>query len=751
MSRAGLFGPPLPEEAGARETLVAELERIVFRNEENGYTIAAGFCHPAGDRVTIVGSFPGLSPPDRIEAQGRWSVHPRFGRQFLAECVRFVPPSTVDEIRDYLSTGIVRGIGAKTAEALVRAFGDRTLEVLDLEPDRVSEVPGLKGKRGIAILDAWRAHKGVRDLFLFLHGLGIGAARAARIHRLWGADAMRRIRDDPYALADEVEGIGFLTADRVAQGLGIEADAPRRLEAGLRHVLQEACEGEGHACLSRSILAGRTGRLLECPAESLEAALERAIAARRISVDPDFPGDVWLPALLEAERSAAVRLLEIANAPLSPAVRRAAISAKVGASRLERLSADQREAALAALRGKVSAITGGPGVGKTTLLADLLRFLAEAGAKIALAAPTGRAAKRLSEATGFEAKTLHRLLLYDPHANEWGRNRDRPLPVDFVCVDEASMIDLPLLARLVDATPPEASLLFVGDADQLPSVGPGTVLDDLLSCGRFPVSRLTEIFRQAGESEIVRNAHRVNRGEIPDLTPARFDAPWGDFLFFPARDAAAAADLVVRLASDEIPRRLGIDPVSGLQVLVPMHKGDCGAEALNKRLRAALNPSAPAAAPFAPGDKVMQIRNDYDKEVFNGDVGRVSALDAQARRLAVRFPDKEVAYGFDETDTLARAYAVTIHKSQGSEYGAVVVAILREHRILLQRNLLYTAITRGRRLVAIVGDPAAVAMAVRRAHASRRLGRLCERLGGTKAAEGDGYEPDAGFSGSPIS
>lgn len=721
---------------GAPRTFQAVLERIVFRNEETGWTVASARARDGGERVTLAGEIAGVDVPDRVEVTGLWVVHPRFGRQFqVAEC-RFVPPSTAEEIRDYLATGVVKGIGPKTADSLVGRFGEHTLEILDRDPARIALVPGLRGKRGRAIRDAWQGHKGVRDTFFFLHGLGIGAARAARIRGRYGAGTIERVRQDPYALADEVFGIGFVTADRIALGLGVAADAPRRLEAGLEYVLREACESSGHVCLPADPLAGRAASLLGVDPAAAAEALETVVARGRIARDEAHAADVYPPALLDAERRAAERLSALARAPAAAVLRAARAGLVSDRAAIRDLTDAQRGAVRTALSSKVSIITGGPGVGKTTLLKGLLRLLRDAGARIALAAPTGRAAKRLAETTGEPAKTIHRLLLYDPKTNEWGRNRDAPLPADFVCVDEASMIDVPLMARLADAIPDPAAALLVGDADQLPSVGPGSVLKDLIQCGRFPVARLTEIFRQARESLIVANAHRVNRGEMPLLPTAGPGDPWGDFLFLKALEAERAADYAVRLASEAIPRRLGLDPVDGVQVLVPMHKGACGTEALNRALRRVLNPSAPEDAPFAPGDKVMQIKNDYEKEVFNGDVGRVEAVDSSTRGIRVAFPERSVEYAQDEAGALLRAYAISIHKSQGSEYPAVVVALLREHHVLLQRNLLYTAITRGRRFVAVVGDPSAVASAVHRAEAAKRNGHLRERLAERQGATG---------------
>ena len=713
-----------------RELLAGQVERVTFRSEESGFVVLRVRVRGRHDAATVVGHAAAVSAGEEVRASGSWTNDPKHGPQFRAETLTTVAPTSAEGIERFLASGLVRGVGPHFARRLVEAFGTGVFGVIESEPARLLEVPGVGPLRAERIVASWAEQRAVREIMLFLHAHGVGTSRAVRIYRTYGADAISVVSEDPYRLARDVRGIGFVTADALARKLGIPEDAMVRVRAGLSHVLATALD-EGHCGLPREALIPRAAELLGRPETQVAEALELELAEARLV--PEEAGGrpcVFLPALHAAERAVAARLATLAaGAPpwkrIDPEEAVPWVEARTGIS----LSASQRAAVATFLRAKVLVLTGGPGVGKTTLVDALLRIVLDASLRIALAAPTGRAAKRLSESTRSEAKTIHRLLEVDPSTGRFRRGRDNPLEADLVVVDEVSMVDVLLARALLEAIPDGAALLLVGDADQLPSVGPGQVLRDVLSSSAVPSVRLSEVFRQAAESRIVVGAHRVREGHLPDLTN-----PAGtDLFFFDAKEPEEAARRVVEVVSERIPRRFGLDPRRDVQVLVPVHRGPLGARALNEALGKALNPDgAPRVSRFgqdlAPGDRVMQVENDYDREVYNGDLGLVTAVDPGESELRVSFDGREVAYAFDELDVLQLAWATTIHKSQGSEYPAVVVPLAMTHYAMLERNLLYTAMTRGRKLVVLVGDRRAIAVAARRSSAGSRVTRLAELL-----------------------
>ncbi len=675
-----------------------------------------------------------------------------------------VAPATLDGIRRYLGSGLIKGIGPEFAGRIVERFGIATLEVLDRDPGRISEVTGIGPARARSIREAWAGQREVRKVMVFLQGYGVSPAFAARIYRRYGVAAIARVRENPYRLAFDVWGIGFLSADKLAAALGIEKESDVRIAAGVRHVLEESA-GKGDVFVPRERLAreaagllGVTESMADGGIDQLARAGEAAIDARIAAPGLDGGAAIYETGLYRAEVAAAAGLRQLLASPPPPVridVDRALAWYENEAGIA--LAAQQAEAVRRAIGGKVVVITGGPGVGKTTIIRGVVSILTRKGLRVALAAPTGRAAKRLSEATGAPASTLHRLLEWRPAEGRFGRNPDRPLEIDLLVVDEASMLDVRLAADLVAALPASARLCLVGDVDQLPSVGPGTVLRDVIASGVVPVVRLTEIFRQAAQSLIVLNAHRIHEGEMPELGAAPPAAAAGagaaagvgagaggtaggpiadnrDFFFIEEDDPARAALLIRDLVSVRLPRRYGFDPLE-IQVLSPMHRGDLGAGNINLLLQETLSAGAASLArgarTFRTGDKVMQIRNDYDKEVWNGDIGRVVEADGASQTLMVRFDDRDIEYGLDEIDQLTLAYAATVHKSQGSEYAAVVIPVHTQHYMMLQRNLLYTAVTRGKRLVVLVGSRKALGMAVRNAEIALRCSGLAERLRST--------------------
>jgi exodeoxyribonuclease V alpha subunit len=742
------------------EVLAGSIERVTFHNASNGFCVLRIKARGHRELVTVVGHAAEISAGEWVTVSGTWVNSREHGQQFRAAFLRSSPPTTAEGIEKYLGSGMIRGIGPIYASKLVAAFGAEVFEVIEQAPERLREVPGIGQVRASRIAQAWADQKVVREIMVFLHSHGVGTARAVRIFKTYGNDAVQVMAENPYRLARDIRGIGFRTADAIAARLGIEPTATIRLRAGINYALLEA-SGEGHCGLPTAELLKLAGELLavERPGadptdtsaasrrEPLEPALiqtaldlelsEGSVVADTLAGEPA----IFLAHLHRDERRIAESLQELAlGTPPWGAIDAAKAIGWVEQRLGLQLAASQKQAVELALACKLLVITGGPGVGKTTLINAILQILAAKKLRIQLCAPTGRAAKRMSEATGLEAKTIHRLLEFDPASYGFRRNAELPLECDLLVVDETSMVDVPLMAALLAAVPPEAALLLVGDVDQLPSVGPGQVLADAIASGALAVARLTEVFRQAASSRIITTAHAINAGTIPDLRSPP-EGTSSDFYFLPADTPEQAVSLILKVVGERIPARFGFDPVGEVQVLCPMARGGCGSRSLNIELQQLLNPDPTEQVErfgwrFAPGDKVMQIANDYEKEVFNGDVGTIDAIDSDNSELSVLFPTSEagtagsraVVYGWGELDHLVPAYACTIHKSQGSEYPAVVIPLLTQHYAMLQRNLVYTGLTRGKQLVVLVGQKKALAMAVKNHLGRRRYTKLAEWL-----------------------
>ncbi|MEU3459911.1 ATP-dependent RecD-like DNA helicase [Streptomyces sp. NPDC006733] len=725
--------------------LEAVLERITYANEDNGYTVArVDTGRGAGDLLTVVGALLGAQPGESLRMEGRWGSHPQYGKQFTVENYTTVLPATIQGIRRYLGSGLIKGIGPKIADRIVEHFGTETLDVIEGAPKRLIEVPGLGPKRTKMIAIAWEEQKAIKEVMVFLQGVGVSTSIAVRIYKNYGDASISVVRNQPYRLAADVWGIGFLTADRIAQAVGIPHDSPERVKAGLQYALSQATDS-GNCFLPEEQLLSDSVKLLQVDAGLVIDCLAELVGEEgvvRESVPDPEGGDpvraVYLVPFHRAEISLAGQLLRLLRGPEDrlPLFQDVQwdkaltwLAGRTGAD----LAEEQQQAVRLALTQKVAVLTGGPGCGKSFTVRSVVTLAQAKKAKVVLAAPTGRAAKRLSELTGMEASTVHRLLELKP-GGDAAYDKDRPLDADLVVVDEASMLDLLLANKLAKAVPPGAHLLFVGDVDQLPSVGAGEVLRDLLAEGSpVPAVRLTRIFRQAQQSGVVTNAHRINSG-TPPITQGL-----PDFFLFPEEDTEEAGRLTVEVAARRIPAKFGLDPRRDIQVLAPMHRGPAGAGALNGLLQQAITPARPdlperrfGGRTFRVGDKVTQIRNNYDKGangVFNGTVGVVTALDTVEQKLTVLTDeDEEIPYDFDELDELAHAYAVTIHRSQGSEYPAVVIPVTTGAWMMLQRNLLYTAVTRAKRLVVLVGSRKAIAQAVRTVSAGRRFTALDHRL-----------------------
>jgi exodeoxyribonuclease V alpha subunit len=722
-------------------TLDAVLERITYANQETGYTVARVATARGSDLLTVVGPLLGAQPGESLRLRGRWRSHPQYGRQFEVETFQTVLPATVQGIRRYLGSGLIKGIGPRMAERIVDHFGAATLQVIEEAPDRLVEVPGLGPKRTAMITIAWQEQQAIKEVMVFLQGVGVSTSLGVRIYKAYGDTAISVVRTQPYRLAAEVWGIGFKTADQIAQQLGIPPDSPQRVKAGLQFVLSQASE-DGHCYLPRAELLTRAAELLGVDADLAEGCLAELVVEEGV-IQEELSGaegpvtGVWLVPFHRAERSLAGGLRRLLDAPADRLAAFQHVDWRAALGWLERtsgsaLAPEQAAAVRLALTQRVAVLTGGPGCGKSFTVRAIVALAKAKRARVLLAAPTGRAAKRLSELAGLEAATLHRLLELRP-GGDAAYHRQRPLDADLVVVDEASMLDVLLANTLVKAVPPGAHLLLVGDADQLPSVGPGQVLRDLLAAEAIPQVRLTKIFRQAQHSGVVTNAHRVNAGRLP-LTQGL-----GDFFLFAEEDPERVAELVVDIVANRLPRRFGLDPRAQVQVLCPSHRGPAGAGALNQRLQQALTPADPArperrygGRTYRVGDKVTQVRNNYDKSIFNGTIGVITALSVEEQQLRVATDDdQQVTYGFDELDELLHAYAVTVHRSQGSEYPCVVVPLTTSAWLLLQRNLLYTAVTRATRLVVLVGSRRALAKAVRTQSAGRRWTALAQRLGGS--------------------
>lgn len=764
MADKGIFNEEQKNAPPSREIeLRGQVERITFRNAENGYTVLRLSVHGHAERITAVGIMAEPAQGEMLTLYGQWTRNAKYGMQFKAERCEPTIPTTSGGVEKFLASGLIRGIGPATAKRIVEKFGDDTIQVLDEEPMRLIEIKGISEKRAIAIAESWREQREIREVMVFLQGYGIGAGYAMRIFRVYRENTIAVLKDNPYRMAIDVQGIGFTIADRIAQKLGIAADSPLRIRAGVQNVLN-AIVSEGHVYAPLERLAAHTAQTLHVSLDQAREGIEQARLAEEIVVEKftDAEGKeqeaVYLPAFHYAETRSARNMRKLVDEPYNSRY----VDCETELPRLERrmditFSPEQREAIAAAVNSKVMVITGGPGTGKTTLIRAVLRLREDGGYRVMLAAPTGRAARRMADATGHEAKTIHRMLEYTGSPTTGGdftRDETNPLECDLLIVDEASMIDQILFHHLLKAVPRSASLILVGDVNQLPSVSPGNVLNDLIESHICPVFKLTEIFRQGRESRIIVNAHRVNDGLMP-LMPEG-NAP-SDFYFIEPhirranlppdlyRKAFEEASLAIikKLVTENIPRRFNFDPVNDIQVLAPMHNGSLGTKRLNIELQKVLNKGHGASVQrlervFKEGDKVMQIRNNYDKDVYNGDIGTIESVDGDTSTVTVKMDTGLVDYEFSELEELVHAYAVSIHKSQGSEYPAVIIPLAMQHYVMLQRNLLYTAITRGKKLVVIVGDRRALRIAVENDRTRVRCTRLAQRL--SSPQKGDAIE-----------
>jgi exodeoxyribonuclease V alpha subunit len=730
------------------DVIKGTVERIVFHSEETGFTVlrinAPGYPEP----VTMVGNIPEVMVGETVHAHGRWVINKQYGREFHVESVRLVPPESMEGIEKFLASGLIKGIGPVYAKRLCEKFGTRIFEIIEKESVRLEEVEGIGKVRRQLIKQSWEQTRTIRNIMTFLLEHGITTARAFRIYKFYGEEAIQRIKADPYCLARDIKGIGFKTADNIAQKLGIEKTSDIRARAGVEYVLLEI-SSDGHCACPRHVLVEKASKILEIPPDIIEQAIDHDIEAGRLVMDTIGPAPshrlIFLAHLYRAEYELAERLknLLLGEHPASISNIDKAIEWSEKQIGLK-LADAQCQAMKTALTNKVTVITGGPGVGKTTLINAILKVFSAKKLETLLCAPTGRAAKRMTEATGHPAKTIHRLLEYDPSTGRFKRNVENPLEADAIIVDEVSMIDLPLACSLLRAISPHSALILVGDADQLPSVGPGAVLRDIIKSNVFPVVRLSHVFRQAARSLIVTNAHRINEGRFPFLNKNENS----DFVFFEIEDPARAAEMVVQLVSQTIPKQYGFDSMQDIQVIIPMRRGELGVYNLNSLLQNTLNPHGESVerfgVTFRTGDRVMQIENDYEKDVFNGDIGFISQINKEERFLTVHYEHADVTYDFEELDEIMPSYAITVHKSQGSEYPCVIVPIHTQHYALLQRNLLYTAVTRGKKLVVLVGTKKALAIALRKGEASRRITTLATRLARTN--EKQFYETDYEFS-----
>ena len=739
------------------DTLTGSVERITFYNPENGYTVlrlrpenqtgihAAPKSSLTFDGLaTVVGNLPEVSPGEHLRLQGTWDKHPKHGSQFKAEVCEQTLPATVAGIQGYLGSGMIKGIGPRLAERIVGLFKEETFTVIEQHPERLLEVPGIGMDRTGRITAAWQEQKQVKEIMVFLHGHGVSTNLAIKIYKTYGDKSLETVQQNPYQLERDIYGVGFKTADRIARALGLPVDHPSRIEAGIVFALNEMIN-EGHVYVPRETLAQRAIELLDVSPDLIAPALERLAQDDRIRPDvvpfnnkkggkenkaigeaAGVYGSpvIYLTPLYFGEKGVAERLKTLARSA-SPARAMNHVLFPEG-----NLSEEQHAAINMALTQPLSILTGGPGTGKTTCLKALIHTLEDQGKKYALASPTGRAAKRLSEATGRSASTIHRLLEFSP-LDGFKRNDDNPLDLDFLVVDEASMLDLLLMNNLLKAVGPGTSVLFVGDVDQLPSVGAGDVLRNLISSGIAPVARLGTIFRQAADSKIITNAHLINQGKFPEFSQGS-----GDFFFFPAEDATTAADWIIEIVAERIPQKFGFDAIHDIQVLAPIYRGPAGVIALNDRLQEKLNPASSSKAErrlfgttFRLGDKVMQTQNNYDKDVYNGDIGFIDSMDMIEQTLTVDFEGRFATFEWSEADQLSLAYVVSVHKAQGSEFPVVVMPIVTQHYTMLQRNLLYTSITRARKLCVLAGSRRAIGMAVKNNKVAQRFTALEWRLG----------------------
>ena len=713
------------------EYISGDIERITFHNPENGFAVLKVKIRSKRDAITIIGGISLVFAGEFIQAKGKWFNDKEHGLQFKASFLKTTTPNTLEGIKKYLGSGLIKGIGVHYAQKLVAAFKEGVFEIIENTPDRLVEVAGIGKIRAQRITKSWVEQKVVREIMVFLQSHGVGTARAGRIYRTYGDDAIKIVSENPYRLAKDITGIGFITADNIANKLGISIDSPIRAEAGISYTLLEAAS-EGHCGLPKEMLIAAAIKLLEIEKTIIEKALLNVLKLGEVITDTINKEEViFLAAYYHYERIIAAKLKELLNSPLLlPEIDIVKALHWVESKLAISLAARQKDAIMQATKSKILVITGGPGTGKTTLVKSIITILNAKAIKIKLGAPTGRAAKRLSETSGLEAQTIHRLLDYKPGGG-FKHNEDNPLKADLVIIDEASMIDVQLMSLLLKAIPKQSSLIIVGDVDQLPSVGPGNVLSDIINSNIIPVVRLDEIFRQASDSLIITNAHKINKGIYP-VTPVNNDQ-LSDFYFINAEKGENIFTKVIALITERIPKKFGFNPLEDIQILCPMQRGGSGAQSFNIELQKVLNPPNENSLEkygwrFSEGDKVMQIENNYDKEVYNGDIGFIKEINKIEQEMLIEFDERKIIYDFTDLDQVTLAYAITIHKSQGSEYPVVIIPLLMQHYVMLKRNLIYTAVTRGKKLVIILGESKALALALKERMIIKRYSKLKEML-----------------------
>ena len=721
--------------------LTGQIERVTYTSEETGYTVARVKVYGQRDLVTVVGNIMSPTPGETLKMAGEWAHHPSYGEQFNIKSYKTKVPATVYGIQTYLGSGLIKGLGPKMAARIVKKFGKETLDIIEHQAERLSSVNGIGKKRISMIRKAWQDQKEIRDVMLFLQSHGVSSGYATKIFKTYGNRSIAVVRDNPFRLAMDIFGIGFVVADGIAAKLGVPKDSPARAQAGIIYVLHKLSD-EGHVYFPYENLIQKCNDILEVNQDVIVSAMSELSVSRKIVIEDLNTSDldsrenhkaVFLAKYHLCETRAAEKLKHLKHAPRATPPMDVEKALKWVQKEISiDLAASQSEAIRSALTSKVMVITGGPGTGKTTIINALLKILLKRRFRTLLAAPTGRAAKRMQETSGHTSKTIHRLLEYSMQNGGFQKNEENPLECDLLIIDEASMIDSLLMHHLLKAIPLNAALILVGDVNQLPSVGAGNVLNDIIGAGTFPVITLTKIFRQARESKIVMSAHAINNGASPSLdSPGTYDKN-NDFYFIEQEDPEKVVNMIHELVTERIPRRFNLDPLRDIQVLTPMHKGIVGATNLNQTLQAALTPENTGVSrgnvTFRVGDKVMQIKNNYDKVVFNGDIGRVVGISPVDHQVIIAFEGQEIPYDFSDLDEIVLAYAISVHKSQGSEYPAVVMPVLTQHYMLLQRNLIYTAVTRGRRLVVLIGTRKALAIGINNNKTRKRFTRLRHRL-----------------------
>ncbi len=718
-------------QAPETQQLKGTVERVTFHSAESGFCVLRVKVAGHRELLTVIGSVSSIQAGEFVDCQGIWLNDKKHGLQFKSTYLTTTPPSSLEGMEKYLASGMIKGIGQAYAKRLIAAFKDKVFDIIEKNPERLSEVEGIGALRKKKIIEAWGEQKKVREIMVFLHSHGVGTARAVRIYKTYGDKAIEKLQENPYRLAHDIHGIGFKTADILAQKIGIAKDSILRIRAGVTYCLQEHTNS-GHCGIEKNQLIEKATAELDVSPDLILRGIDDEKTSKRITeVMAKDQTICFLSSLHHAEKGIAEHLLRLldGNTVWSDIDCESAIDWVQKKTTLI-LSQSQRAAVEAVIRNKVAIITGGPGVGKTTIVNSIIKIIKNKNVRILLAAPTGRAAKRLSESTQLEAKTIHRLLEYDPHGRGFKRHEESTLPTDFLVIDECSMVDVSLMHQLLKAVPTHASLLLVGDVDQLPSVGPGMVLKDLIDSKVIPTIALTEIFRQAATSKIITNAHRINQGQLPLIPPK--EESLSDFYTIACDDVEKIKELVLTLVTKRIPLKFKVNPIQDIQVLTPIKRGSLGTISFNIELQKLLNPQQQVVEKFGSaygvGDKVLQIVNNYDKDVFNGDIGTICQLDLEENTLWIEFDGRKVEYDFSELDEINLAYATTIHKSQGSEYPVVVIPIATQHYTLLERNLLYTGVTRGKKLVILVGQMRAIAMATKRLQAQKRTTHLKQLL-----------------------